>query len=376
MFKSIKKYHHYRLSLLSLSLLFACTLLLSACSGLSLPGGPNTTSAAGATKTPVLAPTPTVTIALQQQGTTQLQAFQQWIALMQQYGGKVSTYQEQYTSDQQALAAATSDATYQSALTTLNKHVKSIKLPALKAEAVSLLNKLASEANSWEKKHTYHDSYDGVTYNLGYEYAGIVNYPAQGLLASATTIADYQYLIGQINVWQTNFDAYKTNFSDKTPYNKVHSTDTQLIQKYGYTSGMVLVVSFSEQALRVYQDGKLIKSFLIVSGQPDHPSLPGTWWVESRLKDTKFTSGKKPGQEGYYPDTPIPYALQYHSQGYFLHESWWRSQYGPDKQFPHYDPGGTSFAYAGSHGCINMQHSDVEWLYYNAAVNTTKIIMY
>ena len=102
----------------------------------------------------------------------QLQAFQQWIALLQQYGGKANTYQQQYTSDQQALTGATTDVAYQSALGTLNGHVKTIKLPALKTEANSLQNKLASEASSWENKHTYYDSYDGNTYNLGYEYAG------------------------------------------------------------------------------------------------------------------------------------------------------------------------------------------------------------
>jgi hypothetical protein len=370
MFKPIKKARNRRLTAFLLSLFMACGLLLSACSGST------TASASRTINTPTPVPSPTVSPTLQQEGTAQLQAFQQWIALLQQYGGKADTYQQQYADDRQALAAATTDAAYQSALEKLNAHVKAIKIPALKTEATSLQNKLADEANAWGKNHTYYDSYDGITYNLGYEYAGIVNYPAQGLLDDATTVADYQYLIEQLNIWQTNFTAYQTNFSDKTPYNQVHQTDMQLMQKYGYTTGQVLVVSFSEQALRVYQDGKLVIAFLVVTGMPDHPSLPGTWWVESRLKNTKFTSGKKPGEEGYYPDTPIAYALQYHSAGYYLHESWWRSQYGPNKQFPHIDPGGTSFADKGSHGCVNMSNHDVAWLYNNVTVDTTKIIMY
>lgn len=373
MFKSMQKSRNQRLATYLSGLLLACTLLLNACSAPTLPGSK---AASSPTSTPVLVPSPTVTAVLQQQGTMQLQSFQQWIALMQEYGGKADKYQQQYTSDQQALTVATTDTNYQSALTTLNGHVKAIKLPALKAEAISLENKLSSGANSWANKHTYYDSYDGVTYNLGYEYQGIVNYPAAGLLDGATTIADYQYIIGQLNIWLTNFAAYKTNFSDKTPYNQVHATDTQLIKQYGDTSGQVLVVSFSEQALRVYQDGKLVQSFLIVSGQPDHPSLPGAWWVESRQKGIQFTSGKKPNEEGYYPPTPIAFALQYHSTGYYLHESWWRSQYGPFKQFPHLDPGGTSFAIHGSHGCINMSNPDVKWLYNNTSVISTKIIMY
>ncbi|HEY0755036.1 MAG TPA: L,D-transpeptidase [Ktedonobacteraceae bacterium] len=373
MLKSTQKTRKCHLPFLLSGLLLICAALLSACSSF-VSSSAKTTNAAGST--PTLVPSPTVTLTLQQQGTAQLQTFQQWIALMQQYSGKVSTYQQQYTRDQQALNTATTDTSYQSALAALNGHVTAIKIPALRTEALSLHSELVSEANTWANTHTYYDSYDGVTYNLGYEYQGIVNYPSQGLFASANTISDYQYLIGQLNIWQTNFNAYKTNFSDKTAYDQVHATDTHLIKKYGDTSGMVLVVSFSEQALRVYQNGKLIKAFLIVSGQPDHPSLPGAWWIEQRLKDIKFTSGKKPGQEGYYPDTPIAFALLYHSGGYYFHQSWWRSLYGADKQFPHLDPGGTAFAVHGSHGCINMSTADVTWLYNNATVNSTKVIMY
>jgi lipoprotein-anchoring transpeptidase ErfK/SrfK len=45
-------------------------------------------------------------------------------------------------------------------------------------------------------------------------------------------------------------------------------------------------------------------------------------------------------------------------------------------QFPHYDPQGTSFAYEGTHGCVNMSTADVSWLYQSVQVNNTKILMY
>ena len=295
---------------------------------------------------------------------------------MQQYGGSVSQYQQQYTSDQQALNVAASDTTYQTTLKTLNGHVSAVKLPALQAEATSLQQKLSQEANAWANRHTYYDSYNGVTYNLGYEYQAIVNYPAQGLMDSSRTVADYQYIIGQLNGWLANFQAYQADFNDKTPYNQVHQTDTQVMQKYGDTTGKVIVVSLAEQAMRVYQNGALVNSFQVVTGMPDHPSLPGNWWIETRQTNIKFTSGKQPGQEGYYPPTPIAYALQYHSEGYFIHQAWWRTMYGPDMQFPHMDPGGSSFAYQGSHGCVNMSTATVAWLYDFATVDSTKLIIY
>src|SRR5260370_14973270 len=64
----------------------------------------------------------TASPAQQQMGNTQLQAFQQWITLMQQYGGNVDTFQQQYHSDQLALASARTAGAYQAALTTLNGH--------------------------------------------------------------------------------------------------------------------------------------------------------------------------------------------------------------------------------------------------------------
>ena len=250
------------------------------------------------------------------------------------------------------------------------------EISALRTEALNLQQQLWQEATAWSSQHTYYDRYDGQTYNFGYEYQAIASYPTQKLLNNAQTVADYQYLIGQIYGWLADFHAYTANFSDPTPYNRVHATDLQLLRRNGETSDRVIVISLSEQAMRVYQDGKLVNAFLVVTGMPGHASLPGSWWIERKLTNTTFISGEQPGQDGYYPPTPVAYAMQYHSSGYFIHQSWWRSQFGPGNQFPHLDPHGTLFANEGSHGCVNMSTADVEWLYAFAQVDTTKIIVY
>ncbi|MGH2481298.1 MAG: L,D-transpeptidase, partial [Ktedonobacteraceae bacterium] len=192
------------------------------------------------------------------------------------------------------------------------KHISTIQIPALKSEALSLQQQLEQQAATWSSQHTYYDSYDGKTYNLGYEYQAIVNYPAQYLLDNAQSVADYQYAIGQFQGWLADFAAYTTNFNDSTPYNQVHATDLQRMQQESATTGQTIVISLSEQAMRVYQDGKLVNAVQIVTGMPGHASLPGNWWIESKVTNTTFTSGKQPGQEGYYPPTPIALAMQYH----------------------------------------------------------------
>ncbi len=273
--KSMKNYRRHLLSLAST--LLACLLFLSAC-GSNITGETSTARSGS----PTAIPSPTLSPLLQKQGAVELESFQQWITLMQQYGGNVSTYQQQYTGDQQALNSATSDAAYQAVLKRLQGHVSVIKLPAMKTEATALQQQLQQGATQWSQQHTYYDDFNQTTYNLGYEYGvdGISSW-AQQQIDNSQTLADYQQTIENLHMWLSNFQAYKADFVDKTPYNQVHQTDTQ-----------------------------------------------------------------------------------------------WRTEYGPNKQFPHIDVNGTPFAYEGSHGCVNMSTSDVQWVYNFASTLSTKIVIY
>jgi len=303
---------------------------------------------------------------LQNEGDTQLQTFQQWIALMQQYNGSVTTYQQQYTSDQQALHAATSAAAYTKALQTLQAHVAAIQLPTMKAESASLFQKLQQDVAAFGQQHTYHDTYNNTTYPLGYAYGSNgATGPLwlQGELNAAQTLADYQQAIEDLNMNLTNFQAMVTDSADKTPYNQVHQTDIQLLQHYQFMNSKVVVVSLAEQVARIYTNGKLVNAFQVTTGQPDLPTPPGTWWVEGKKAPTVFKADVPQSSPNWYPPTPINFAMQFHSNGYFLHDSWWRSEYGPGTNFPHLDPGGTQYSIHGSHGCVNMSKDNANWLY-------------
>jgi len=164
----------------------------------------------------------------------------------------------------------------------------------------------------------------------------------------------------------------EADYSDRTPYNKVHATDLQMMQHYpSLKHGTVLMVSQVEQAMRFYKDGKLIRAFYVTTGRVERPALPGVWAVQNRQSPTKFKSTDPPGSPYWYPDTPIQYAILYHWGGFFVHDAWWRVNFGPGTQFPHYDVGGDeTFAGNGSHGCINMQGNDAAWVYANTDWNT------
>ena len=355
-FKSIYQYH---IPAVLLSALVLCLVLLSACGSLSNGGNRQSVSS-----TPTALPTPAVDPTLQNQGTTELQTFQQWITLMQKYNGNTATFQQQYTSDQEALQNAKTSTAYSAALSTLKNHVLGIQIPAMKTEGQSLQQQLQQGVTSFGQKHQYHDAYDNKTYPLGFEYgSGGMGGWLQDELSSARTVSDYQQAIEDANMWLTNFQAMASNSSDKTPYNQVHNADLQLLQHYGMMNKKVIVVSLEEQAMRVYQNGKLVNAFLVTTGRPDRPSLPGTWWVEGKQSPTVFKANVPQSSPYWYPDTPINYAVQYHSNGYFIHDSWWRADYGPGTQFPHQDASGDIYSAQGSHGCINMAKDDAAWVY-------------
>jgi hypothetical protein len=371
-FVSEQKYllHSNRPRAVFLSSLLLVLFLLSAC-------GSSSNQPGGATATPATSPTPSVSSSLQSQGDAQLATFQQWINLMQQYQGNVSTYQQQYASDQQALQMAANDTAYKTALNTLSTHVAAIQIPALKAESGYLFQKLQQDASSFGKQHTYYDSYDNTTYPLGYEYGSNgATGPLWigGELSAAQSLSDYQQAIEDLNMDLTNFQAMVKNFSDKTPYNQVHATDIQLMQHYQYMDSKVVVISLTEQAMRVYDHGKLVNAFQVVTGQPDLPTPPGTWWVEGKKSPTEFKSTAPQNSPEWYPPTPINFAMQFHSNGYYLHDSWWRTEYGPGMNFPHLDPGGTQYSIHGSHGCVNMSKDDAGWLYNFVKVYTHVLI--
>ena len=349
-----------------LSLVILCLILLSACST-------NTGKTVSNTSSPI--PSPTIDPTLKNQGELQLRAFQQWIALMQQYNGDTTIFQQQYSSDLQALNVARTATAYEAARAKLNAHVEAIKIPAMKAEGISLQYQLQQEVASWGQQHQYHDSFNNINYPLGFEYGPTGNGVwVQQELNAAQTLADYQQAIEDLNTYLTNFQAMMTNAGDKTPYNKVHQTDIQLMQHYGFMDNKVVVISLYEQAMRVYQNGKLVNAFLVTTGRPEKPSPPGAWWVEAKQSPTVFKANVPKTSPYWYPDTPINYAMQYHSNGYFLHDSWWRADYGPGTNFPHQDATGDPFSAYGSHGCVNIAKDNALWLYNFVQVYTPVLV--
>lgn len=301
-------------------------------------------------------------------GAAKLRQYSADIDLLKKYGQNTSTFQQRLATDQGALASAKTIRDFLRVSAQIDNDTSSIQFPLAQGEANYLLQQFHREVTNWGNTHQYHDPYDGGSYNLDYEYDSQgIGSDADFAVQTAQTIDDYQSAIDLLNNDFLHLRAMEADWGDKTAWNQPHAADISLMKHYnvfGPNAGQVLVVSLVEQTLRYYNNGKLVRSFYIVSGQYLRPSPPGFWSIILRQHPTKFKSTEPPGSAFWYPPTPIQYAMEYHAGGYFFHDSWWRYSYGPGRNFPHSDPPGTTtFNDNGSHGCINMNPNDVAWLY-------------
>jgi hypothetical protein len=305
-----------------------------------------------------------------------LNEFRQQIGLLKTYGLNFAPFLQLYNTDKAAMSSAKTIQDYLAFAKRVDNDMASMHNQLVKSEATSLIEELATSALAWGNAHPYHDTFDGQNYILdsGYTMNGIGSW-LEAELSWAYTPSDFQAVVNEENDELFSLRMLEQDYADKTPYNQPHKADQELIQHY-HLSGQIIVVSMVEQAMRVYENGKLVRAFFVTTGRVELPSLPGHWTVLARQSPTEFTSSDPPGSPYWYPPTPINYAINYHSGGYFIHDAWWRVNFGPGTQFPHYDVGGDeAFAGNGSHGCINMQENDAAWLYANTNY-TTQIVVY
>lgn len=153
-------------------------------------------------------------------------------------------------------------------------------------------------------------------------------------------------------------------------------------------TGKVILVSLSRQQLYAYRDGALAFTFTVETGRPELPTPTGVFHVFLKdCSDKRWTSNTAPttahnaqcaehlgdgyaevfnspwpqGSPYWYAPTHINYAMKFREDGFYLHDAWWHSWFGPGSNTPHKLPDGSWET--GSHGCIGMRIADAERLY-------------
>ncbi|HEX9067371.1 MAG TPA: L,D-transpeptidase [Ktedonobacterales bacterium] len=308
-----------------------------------------------------------------------LQSFQARIDLLRRYGNvsDAATFQQQHDQDAQQLASTQQLADYVALAQTIAKQDGALDIPLIKAKAqydLTQLQQLISQASSV----TIINPYDHKAYPAIYPYSD----PLEGIgdasdrLKAAHTVAGYQAADTDLLGLRVGLQALLDNMRDPTAHDLAHATDLTMLHWYGVTSGKAIVISFTEQTARMYQNGNLVNWSYVTTGgywsaSNSLPSVPGYHEAMAKLSPTIFTSPDPVGSPDYYQPTPINYAIEYNDGGFFLHDAWWRGTFGPYTNLPHHDPAAFN---GGSHGCINFPLAFMPWLYEWTSLGTPIIV--
>lgn len=110
--------------------------------------------------------------------------------------------------------------------------------------------------------------------------------------------------------------------------------------------GRWIDIDLSEQRLRAYEGTKLVGNFLVSTGIPPFYTEPGQFHIYM-----KFRWDDMAGPDYYLPN--VPYSM-YYNNNFSIHGTYWHRNFGTRM----------------SHGCVNMDTADAEWLYNWADLGT------
>ncbi len=111
-------------------------------------------------------------------------------------------------------------------------------------------------------------------------------------------------------------------------------------------SGKGIVVSLARQRIFAYENGHLVHSALMSSGNPGTETVQGDYHIYVKYTSTRMTG---PGYD--IPDVPW---TMYFYKGYGIHGAYWHNDFGRTM----------------SHGCVNLETSEAKWFFDWASVGT------
>ena len=124
--------------------------------------------------------------------------------------------------------------------------------------------------------------------------------------------------------------------------------------KFTIGRSVIAKVNLKTHEMNVAINGKSVKTIPITGGQPGFTTRSGVKIITDKVTNITMraeTIGLKKGEKGYYPDTPVKWALRLTNSGEFLHSAPWSVG----------DQGRRNV----SHGCTGMSNTNGAWVYQN-----------
>jgi lipoprotein-anchoring transpeptidase ErfK/SrfK len=115
-------------------------------------------------------------------------------------------------------------------------------------------------------------------------------------------------------------------------------------------------VDLSSQVLRAYEGNEMIFETFISSGTYDHPTVTGQFRIWLKY-EAQTMDGARLGYDYYLEN--VPYVMYFY-QDYALHGTFWHNNFGTPM----------------SHGCVNMETGDAQWVFSWAGVGTVVNVHY
>lgn len=161
----------------------------------------------------------------------------------------------------------------------------------------------------------------------------------------------------EIKVLGKSGDFYKVQATDYDSLNTINGyIKSDYVKKVIPNNRYSILVSIANQKVYIYENNKLIKSFICSTGMSGTPTIKGRFLIGGR--------GPSFGQEhGYicYNFIRFNYNYLFHSVLHNLDGSIIQSEYN-------------KLGTQASHGCIRLKDEDIKWMYNNIPRNTLVVI--
>jgi hypothetical protein len=144
-----------------------------------------------------------------------------------------------------------------------------------------------------------------------------------------------------------------------------HYRDQLHAEMIAATPHKLIFVSILAEELWAYQDQKLFVDTLVTTGLPQLPTDKGLMRIARKESPVHFVSPFPKGSTYDYGTIDARYALWFQPSGEAIHDSWWRSWYGP----------GSNLNGRGSHGCIGVPYGPIDQLYPWGDVGTPVLVI-
>ncbi|MEA2647088.1 MAG: hypothetical protein QOE92_2171 [Chloroflexota bacterium] len=133
-----------------------------------------------------------------------------------------------------------------------------------------------------------------------------------------------------------------------------------------YGEGKVIVVSIIKQEVLALENGNVLLDTLAATGRTSLPTPAGVYNIFYKSSPYHMHSPWPRGNQYWYPDVDMKYAMEFIEGGYFIHDAPWRSRWGP----------GANNEGTGTHGCVNIPRDkgQMDFLYGWADIGTTVVV--